>query len=64
MTGPTEGIIGMEERAVLDRFLLGLSERFSVQRNGARQFCGALVAIDRTSGKATDIKRIYLKGIA
>lgn len=64
MTGPTEGIIGMEQRAVLDRFLVGISDRFSVARSGTRQFCGAVVAIDRNSGKASDIKRIFLKGIA
>lgn len=64
MTGPTEGIIGMEAGAVLDRFLTGLSERFSVQKSGSKQFCGAVVTIDRNSGKAGDIKRIYLKGIA
>jgi 2',3'-cyclic-nucleotide 2'-phosphodiesterase len=64
MTGPTEGIIGMEAGAVLDRFLTGLSERFSVQKNGPKQFCGAVVAIDPNSGKANEIKRIFLKGIA
>ncbi|MGA8474268.1 MAG: TIGR00282 family metallophosphoesterase [Candidatus Cybelea sp.] len=63
MTGPTEGIIGMESRAVLDRFLTGLSERFSVQRNGSRQFCGAVVSIDPISGKASEINRIFLRGI-
>jgi 2',3'-cyclic-nucleotide 2'-phosphodiesterase len=64
MTGPSEGVIGMEARAVLDRFLTGLSERFSVEKNGRRQFCGAVVAIDPASGKANEIKRIFLKGIA
>jgi len=64
MTGPTDGIIGMEAGAVLDRFLTGLSERFSVQKSGPRQFCGAVVAIDPNSGKANEIKRIFLKGIA
>jgi 2',3'-cyclic-nucleotide 2'-phosphodiesterase len=64
MTGPTDGIIGMEAGAVLDRFLTGLSERFSVQKTGSKQFCGAAVAIDPATGKALDIKRIFLKGIA
>jgi 2',3'-cyclic-nucleotide 2'-phosphodiesterase len=64
MTGPTEGIIGMEAGAVLDRFLTGLSERFSVQKSGPRQFCGAVVGVDPNSGKANEIKRIFLKGIA
>ncbi len=64
MTGPTEGVIGMEAGAVLDRFLTGFSERFSVQKNGSKQFCGAVVSVDPNSGKANEIKRIFLKGIA
>jgi metallophosphoesterase (TIGR00282 family) len=64
MTGPTEGIIGMEAGPVLDRFLTGLSERFSVQKSGPRQFCGAVVSIDPKSGRANEIRRIFLKGIA
>jgi metallophosphoesterase (TIGR00282 family) len=64
MTGPTDGVIGMEQSAVLDRFLTSMSERFSVQKDGPKQFCGAVVNIDRASGKATDIKRIFLRGVA
>ncbi len=64
MTGPTEGIIGMESGAVLDRFLTGLSERFSVQKTGPKQFCGAVVSVDPASGRANEIKRVFLKGIA
>lgn len=64
MTGPTEGVIGMEAGAVLDRFLTGLSERFSVQKTGLKQLCGAVVTVDPSSGRANEIKRIFLKGIA
>jgi len=64
MTGPTDGVIGMESRQVLDRFLTGFSDRFSVQKTGSKQFCGAVVSIDPSSGKAGEIKRIFLKGIA
>lgn len=64
MTGPTEGIIGMEAGAVLDRFLTGISERFSVQKTGSKQFCGAVVAIDPATGRANEIRRIFLRGIA
>lgn len=64
MTGPTEGIIGMEAEGVLGRFLTGIPERFNVQRSGMRQFCGAVVGIDLDSGKAREIKRIFLRGIA
>lgn len=64
MTGPTDGVIGMEQGPVLDRFLTGMSERFNVQKTGTKQFCAAVVSIDRQTGKATDIKRIFLRGIA
>ncbi len=64
MTGPTDGVIGMEQKAVLDRFLTGVSERFNVEKNGTKQFCAAVVGIDTATGKATEIKRIFLRGIA
>jgi metallophosphoesterase (TIGR00282 family) len=64
MTGPTEGVIGMDATAVLDRFTTGLSERFSVQKSGSKQFCAAVVSIDVHSGRATAIKRIFQRGIA
>ena len=34
MTGPTDGVIGMETAAVIDRFTTSLSERFSVVKGG------------------------------
>jgi len=64
MTGPTEGVIGMEAKPVLDRFTSGFSERFSVQKSGTKQFCAAVVTIDVESGRATEIKRIFQRGIA
>ncbi len=64
MTGPTDGVIGMETGPVLDRFTMGLSDRFSVQKSGSRQFCAAIVTIDVESGRAMDIKRIFQRGIA
>jgi calcineurin-like phosphoesterase len=64
MTGPTEGVIGMEAGPVLDRFISGFSERFSVQKAGTKQFCAAVVTVDVESGRATEIKRIFQRGIA
>ena len=64
MTGPTDGVIGMEAGPVLDRFTTGFSERFSVQKAGTKQFCAAVVTIDVESGRATEIKRIFQRGIA
>ncbi len=64
MTGPIDGVIGMEQKAVLDRFLVGISERFSVQKDGLRQFCAIVVSLDAKTGKALEIKRIFQRGIA
>lgn len=64
MTGPSEGIIGMESGPVLDRFTSAVSERFAVQKTGTRQFCAAVATVDVASGRALDVKRIYLRGLA
>ncbi len=64
MTGPSDGVIGMEARSVIERFTIGFSERFSVQKAGTKQFCAAVVTVDTESGRATDIKRIFQRGIA
>jgi metallophosphoesterase (TIGR00282 family) len=64
MTGPMDGVIGMDAGPVLDRFLTGFSDRFSVQKSGMRQLCAAVVTVDASSGKAEGIKRVFLRGIA
>jgi metallophosphoesterase (TIGR00282 family) len=64
MTGPSDGVIGMETGAVLDRFTSAISERFSVVKTGTRQFCAAVATIDVATGRALDIKRIFLRGLA
>jgi hypothetical protein len=63
MTGPTDGVIGMDATAVLDRFLTGMSDRFHVQKAGPKQFCAAVVSVDRAGGKATDIKRVFVRDL-
>jgi len=64
MTGPSEGIIGMEAGPVLERFTKTVSERFAVQKSGTRQFCAAVTTVDVATGRALDIKRINLRGLA
>ena len=64
MTGPSDGIIGMEAATVIDRFTSAVSERFAVQKTGIRQFCAALCTIDTRTGRALDVKRINLRGLA
>jgi metallophosphoesterase (TIGR00282 family) len=64
MTGPSDGVIGMEQKAVIERFTSAVSERFSVQKTGTRQFCAALATLDTQTGLALEIKRIQLRGLA
>lgn len=64
MTGPMDGVIGMESSGVIERFTSAYAERFSVVKAGPKQFCAAAVSIDRTTGKASEIKRIFMRGIA
>lgn len=60
MTGPYDGILGVERDAVLTRFLTNLPVRFEVVKQGRMQLNGVLVSIDKTSGKATKIERILI----
>ena len=64
MTGPSDGVIGMESGPVLERFTNAVSERFAVQKTGTRQFCAAVATVDVATGRALDIKRITLRGLA
>jgi metallophosphoesterase (TIGR00282 family) len=64
MTGPSEGVIGMETAGVLQRFTQAYGERFSVQKTGPRQFCAVLARVEVSSGRALDVKRINLRGLA
>ena len=64
MTGPMDGVIGMESDGVIERFTSAFAERFNVVKQGPKQFCAAVVSIDRDTGKAIEIKRIFLRGIA
>jgi calcineurin-like phosphoesterase len=64
MTGPSDGVIGMETAGVLQRFTQAYGERFSVQKTGTRQFCAVLATVEVQSGRALDVKRINLRGLA
>ncbi|MBP3039507.1 TIGR00282 family metallophosphoesterase [Bacillaceae bacterium Marseille-Q3522] len=60
MTGPYDGILGIEKDAVLKRFLTGLPVRFEVEKQGREQLSAVLIEIDNKSGKATDIQPILI----
>ena len=59
MTGPHNGVIGMQTALVLERFTSGLNVRFDVA-DGARRINGLIVEIDPLTGKAVRVERLSL----
>lgn len=60
MTGPYDGILGVQSDAVIKRFLTNLPVRFEVDEKGRTQLNGVLVTINEKSGLASAIERIMI----
>jgi calcineurin-like phosphoesterase len=59
MTGPHDGIIGMDKDAVIAKFITGLPARFETA-SGDRRLNGVVVTVDPSNGHATHIARLSL----
>jgi metallophosphoesterase (TIGR00282 family) len=59
MTGPHDGVIGIEKAAIIQRFISGLPARFETA-SGDPRLHGAAIAVDASTGKATAIERVAL----
>lgn len=57
MTGPYEGIIGVDKDIIINRFLTNMPERFEVAR-GRSQLNAVVLNIDEKNGRCLEIKRI------
>ncbi|OGK82473.1 MAG: metallophosphoesterase [Candidatus Rokubacteria bacterium RBG_16_73_20] len=57
MTGPTEGVIGVDRDVILQRFLQQMPARFEPAK-GPAALHGAVIAVDPDSGRALDIRRL------
>lgn len=57
MTGPYEGILGVDRELVLEKFMTHMPVKFEVAK-GTVQFNGALLDIDEKTGRTQEIKRI------
>lgn len=60
MTGPYDGILGVEKEAVLKRFLTNLPVRFEVPKAGRSQLNGVFIELDKKTGLAKKISRILI----
>jgi len=59
MTGPHDGVIGVEREPVINRFLSGLPARFEAAR-GMPKLHAVVITADTSTGEATSIERISL----
>ncbi len=59
MTGPHDGVIGMQTEIVIERFLRGLAPKFEPSQ-GDIKLNGLIVDIDEETGRALDVKRLSL----
>ncbi|MFS0863890.1 TIGR00282 family metallophosphoesterase [Fredinandcohnia sp. 179-A 10B2 NHS] len=59
MTGPYDGILGMDRESVIKKFITSLPVRFEVV-TGRSQLNGVLIELDQKTGKAKNINRILI----
>jgi metallophosphoesterase (TIGR00282 family) len=59
MTGPHDGVIGMDKEAVIARFVKGLPARFETA-SGDPRLNAVIITVDPSNGRATDIARLSL----
>ncbi|OXS78618.1 TIGR00282 family metallophosphoesterase [Domibacillus enclensis] len=60
MTGPYDGILGMQKEAIIQKFQNQLPARFEVPKEGRTQLSGCLIKTDRKTGHAKSIERILI----
>jgi len=59
MTGPYNGVIGVDKQIILQRFLTQMPVRMEAARHGA-ELHGVVVEVDEATGHASAIRRIAL----
>lgn len=59
MTGPSASVIGIRPQIAIERFITQVPQRFKPAEGNA-QFCGVLVDVAPSTGKALRIERLFL----
>jgi 2',3'-cyclic-nucleotide 2'-phosphodiesterase len=59
MTGPYNGVIGVDKQIILERFLTQMPVRMEAARHGA-ELHGVVVEVDEATGRAAAIRRIAM----
>lgn len=58
MTGPAVSVLGLEKQTIINRFLDGMPQKFTVAE-GRAKFCAAIFDIDDATHKVSAVERIY-----
>jgi 2',3'-cyclic-nucleotide 2'-phosphodiesterase len=58
MTGPTDSVIGMGKKAIIEKFLTGMPRRYEVARTGPTIASGVVIRIYSSNGRAFHIERL------
>ena len=59
MTGPTEGVIGVDRQLIINRFLHQMPARFEPAK-GPAALHGVVIVVDPDSGRASQIRRLSI----
>ena len=59
MPGPADSVLGMNKTKIVNRFVSGTPQKFEIA-TGKGQFCGCIFTVCETTGKCTDVERLYL----
>jgi calcineurin-like phosphoesterase len=59
MTGPHDGVIGIEKATIIARFVTGLPARFETASGDPRMH-GVVITVDPSNGRASAIHRLSL----
>ena len=60
MTGPYDGILGMDREGVLNKFLTNMPSRFEVYKKGRVQLSGVFIKVNDKTGRCERIERILI----
>jgi len=61
MTGARDSVIGIRKELSIQRFLTQMPVRYEIAKKDP-VFCGVVVSIDESTGKATGIERVQVEG--
>lgn len=59
MTGPYNGVIGVDKQIILERFLTQMPVRMEAARHGG-ELHGVVIEVDESTGRSTAVRRITL----